>query len=746
MISAAGGKTVAVEDAGTGARDVVTSPFRASNPFRALIEEAGVDSWPLLERCLDSLGDSHARAMQEFASTEWSNFWNSLPVPARVSESLVRKNWWQENCVKVAEAYASTVKPEEGDGKTADAADNESAEKRAAPDARSQANPTRALIDDADIDSRPVLEIYFAGLGDSHARALQEFVSSEWEKFWNSLPAAAKISEDLVRKNWSRENCKEVAQIFASTRKPSTQFFFQPELAPERLANGEAVEVAKKLITRVCEADAERIRAQTQATYEASMCDVPGYLRTSLESSFRENFLQRSYYEIVQRVLDESPGRYAFTPAIAYSAVQSKEGRDKIEEACKSIGAADVPVINEEVQSKFYETCGTREQLDSWASLELQKQMWDEFLTNHYFEIVMQVMTSRCANSPVDAAVRISNQTCEDEGDAASRKRTNSSPARTAASARSGAEAPDARSAANGRPAAKEPGNVPPSGMFSSPKRRRTTNERTTSGPDKVVSVGSLHREDVKDCCPVLQAYVLHFSDLPRYANVSARGPKEAEKIAVLSVLLADGTGPIVFDAWRNLAVNALNSLVEWEKDEDDAAPICVEIRGFVVREESRHHVSPIRKISSNDQTTIQRLESPSHPNMQESCRMDAFIYTGDFATLLAKTPFVVNVTGIVTDVGGETISQNGNSMRSFRLQDSTSKSVHCMAFDRHADNPALKEGNMIVLYFATGLPGMRNNPGALWMYNESHIVLVRSGCRVPPSAGEVLLQGPANQ
>jgi len=186
--------------------------------------------------------------------------------------------------------------------------------------------------------------------------------------------------------------------------------------------------------------------------------------------------------------------------------------------------------------------------------------------------------------------------------------------------------------------------------------------------------------------------------------------------------------------------------LTDWETKEGDATAICIEIRGFSAKEDHRRHVNPFRKISSNDQTSIERVVTPSYPNMQEACRMDAFLFTGDFTVLAATTPFMVNITGVVSEVQSETISQNGNSMRNFRLQDSSNKAVHCVAFDRHSVNPALKEGNLVVLYFASAMSNLRSSlPGALWMYNESHIVLVRAGCRVLPSAGTVNLQGPSS-
>ena len=125
---------------------------------------------------------------------------------------------------------------------------------------------------------------------------------------------------------------------------------------------------------------------------------------------------------------------------------------------------------------------------------------------------------------------------------------------------------------------------------------------------------------------------------------------------------------------------------------------------------------------------------------------MDAFLFTGDFSLLSAIAPFMVNITGVVCEVQSETQSQKGTSMRNFRLQDIHNKSVHCVAYDRHSGNSALEEGYMVVLYFAQALSGLRSSqPGALWLYNESHVVLVKKGCRVLPSVGTVHLQDSAS-
>ena len=71
--------------------------------------------------------------------------------------------------------------------------------------------------------------------------------------------------------------------------------------------------------------------------------------------------------------------------------------------------------------------------------------------------------------------------------------------------------------------------------------------------------------------------------------------------------------------------------------------------------------------------------------------------------------------------------------MRSFKLQDSTGKSVACVAFGRQTDSAALATGNEVVLFFAHALPGVQGNHGALWLYDESHIGLLNRNCLLPP-------------
>ena len=72
--------------------------------------------------------------------------------------------------------------------------------------------------------------------------------------------------------------------------------------------------------------------------------------------------------------------------------------------------------------------------------------------------------------------------------------------------------------------------------------------------------------------------------------------------------------------------------------------------------------------------------------------------------------------------------------MKHVKLHDKTGKSVHCVAFGKHVGNPVISNCDDVVLYFAKSLTGVSGGSGQLWMYDESHIVLLGTRFSVPPA------------
>ena len=81
-------------------------------------------------------------------------------------------------------------------------------------------------------------------------------------------------------------------------------------------------------------------------------------------------------------------------------------------------------------------------------------------------------------------------------------------------------------------------------------------------------------------------------------------------------------------------------------------------------------------------------------------------------------TPFMANVQGVLGEVGGVSFAQSG------------------------AHNAALEENNEVILYFAVGTsPTAPEMPGVLWLYDSSHVMLLRQGCSIPPRRTHMTLR-----
>ena len=101
-----------------------------------------------------------------------------------------------------------------------------------------------------------------------------------------------------------------------------------------------------------------------------------------------------------------------------------------------------------------------------------------------------------------------------------------------------------------------------------------------------------------------------------------------------------------------------------------------------------------------------------------------------DFSVLQATPPFMVNVTGVITEVEDETTSQSGLPMKNFKLQDRSSRYVMCTACGRHVDNVFIRSQNEVTLFFfAKAQLGLQGDPGSLWVYDTAHILFIRESC-----------------
>ena len=222
---------------------------------------------------------------------------------------------------------------------------------------------------------------------------------------------------------------------------------------------------------------------------------------------------------------------------------------------------------------------------------------------------------------------------------------------------------------------------------------------------------------------------MLHFSEELRWVSVFTDWKtKLVQKVPVITLLLADVTGPIALELWRLSAEKVFKDLTAWSASD---STVWVEIRYMSVRTEKGKSFPTARKIIGTERTTVTQCSPlPMHGGeLPAEC-----LHSRDFSVLSASPPFMVSLTGVITSVLEETSSQAGTPMRSFRLQDQSGRYVRCTACGRHVDNELLLAQNEVTLFFTKALVGLHGDAGSLWLYDTSHVTLHRQQC-ITPSA-----------
>jgi hypothetical protein len=249
------------------------------------------------------------------------------------------------------------------------------------------------------------------------------------------------------------------------------------------------------------------------------------------------------------------------------------------------------------------------------------------------------------------------------------------------------------------------------------------------------------------DECPqsdgnVCEVYLLYFPSETRQVDAKERSSQSRETVAVATCIVADRQGPMLLDLWREPASTMLRQFEAWAQA-SATAPL-VQVKHFFIRTEGRKALTPMRKMVNSKRTDISLLTVGTRPSVLDMHLLFLAepLFTRDLGRLQQEPPFVVSLAGIVSSVQDEETSQSGRPMRSFRVQDASGRYVQCKTLGRHVDNVNIGNGNEIVLYFAHATTSTSPNlPGQLWVYNESHIILLASGRDCPPARTPIQLR-----
>ena len=84
-----------------------------------------------------------------------------------------------------------------------------------------------------------------------------------------------------------------------------------------------------------------------------------------------------------------------------------------------------------------------------------------------------------------------------------------------------------------------------------------------------------------------LTACILHTPTVVRWIQVPDKNSGDKEQVCVLAILLADHTGPIIFELWRKQAEYFLN-LISVSQSCCQNTPTFISIKYFIVRSANR--------------------------------------------------------------------------------------------------------------------------------------------------------------
>ena len=224
----------------------------------------------------------------------------------------------------------------------------------------------------------------------------------------------------------------------------------------------------------------------------------------------------------------------------------------------------------------------------------------------------------------------------------------------------------------------------------------------------------------------------------------------ESEQVAVATCVLADREGPVLVDLWRDVATStvALFNVFSEESDASFLLPPLVEFKYFGVKAENRKAVNPMRKVVTSERTAITRLRAGTRPTVTEMLLKPPLetLFIRDLTRLQQEPPYVVSVAGIIGSCVEEQTTATGRPRRGFQLHDQSGRYVLCAALGRHSSNSCIQNGNEVVLYFAQALaPTSPNNAsGQLWLYDESHMVVLQEKRSIPTARTVIELRAPS--
>ena len=508
------------------------------------------------------------------------------------------------------------------------------------------------------------------------------FIDDVWNTQWQALPSYMRKDEPKCRCQWFQECCMQVLEDYTQKKNGVMDEVFAALENWLDISNStpEQVSALRKCCAVIAAEHRDALLKHIQDAWDSAWKELPLFARKNQVSAQGEWFQAMGVEVIEDFTQNFQPPAAVFVPEISLADI-GDDSKEEYSMLLGSIKAADVAPLEVYMEESF-ETAFVA--LPHFVVKSKEKSVVRrDFMLEQYHPLLKKWVNARSVAAETQSSSLLEAESCADAS----------------------------------------------ASMFASPKKKtRVQQQDPDTSPPRYEAVHVLHTASgLTTDALQLEAYVMHYSLEPRYVKIQRGRQGVEETVPVISVLVADRTGPIVIEAWREAATMFLENLLQWDQVRADNEQLLVEITYFVVKDDTRVHQTPVRKLHTNERTRLQRRSVGSqNAIVNVNVTPEASLFTRELRKVCTKPPFIISIVGIVVEVQGLTVTQSGESRKEFKLQDTTGQYVECSAFGRHADNNYLVEGDEVIIYFLTAQAGLRGRPGLLWLYEDSHVAMVR--------------------
>ena len=98
-----------------------------------------------------------------------------------------------------------------------------------------------------------------------------------------------------------------------------------------------------------------------------------------------------------------------------------------------------------------------------------------------------------------------------------------------------------------------------------------------------------------------------------------------------------------------------------------------------------------------------------------------------DFRCLKVRLPFTAHLQGVVVGERRVRLTNTCAEQICFTLMDRQRRTVACIAHDVSISQETFTGGAELVLFYVVGQEWLRKAPGAVWIFHDSYVLLIKS-------------------